>query len=110
MPEGTVAPSKIHSDRDMGNFTAHVYLSRQTVASTAFFRHVDLGYMAERHMTGSEWTQDPAEWEKYLTVHGKQNRILVHGAAPFHCAEPENGFGTLGIDARLVLTCFFNVS
>lgn len=110
MPEGCTAPSKIHSDRDMGAFTAHVYLSPLShLASTSFLQHVDLGPLAQPHHTGAEWSQNPEEWKKYLTVYGAENRLLVHHAQYFHCAEPQEGFGTLRKDARLMLTCFFNV-
>lgn len=110
MPEGVVAPSKVHSDRDMGKFTAHVYLSPESKrASTSFFCHRSLGYAPLPEHNGSEWSQDAEEWDRYLTVLGKENRLLVHHAAHFHCAEPEKGFGTLGKDARLVLTCFFDL-
>ncbi len=110
MPEGCIAPAKVHSDRDMGKFTAHVYLSSGD-ASTSFIRHIDLGYSALPEYSGSEWDSDPKDsaWQKYITVYGRQNRLLVHHAAHFHCAEPESGFGTLSVDARMVLTCFFNV-
>jgi hypothetical protein len=107
MPEGCTAPSKIHSDRDLAAFTAHVYLSP---GSTSFYRHKELGYEAFPFNNGSEWSQDKGEWQKYLTVVGEPNLLVVHHAAPFHCAEPESGYGTLGIDARCVLTSFFNVT
>jgi len=110
MPEGCTAPSKIHSDRDMGAFTAHVYMSPDSArASTSFMRHVELGQVAGPEMSGSEWTQDASEWKRYLTLWGEPNRLIVHHAAYFHCAEPSVGFGTLKKDARLVLTCFFDV-
>jgi hypothetical protein len=110
MPEGCSKPAKIHSDRDMGAFTAHVYLSPESAqASTSFMKHVGLGTVAGPDLDGSEWSQDPGEWQKYLTCWGAPNRLLVHHAAHFHCAEPSEGFGTLKNDARLMLTCFFDV-
>lgn len=110
MPEGCHAPSKIHSDRDMGSFTAHVYLSpRAHESSTAFLAHRDLGQTCEPHHSGSEWTQNPEEWDTLITAHGKQNRLLVHHAKYFHAALPQNGYGILGLDARLMLTMFFDV-
>jgi hypothetical protein len=110
MPEGVAAPSKVHSDRDMGKFTAHVYISPESRrASTSFLCHRSLGYAPLPEHNGSEWSQDPLEWDRYLTVLGAPNRLLVHHAAHFHCAEPEKGFGTLGKDARLVVTCFFDL-
>jgi hypothetical protein len=109
MPEGTVVPSKTHSDRDMGAYTAHVYMSPLSkLASTSFLKHRDFGHVCTPEMEGL-WGQSAAEWDKYLTFYGKPNRLLVHRAEAFHCAEPSNGFGVAGIDARLMLTCFFNV-
>jgi len=77
MPEGVVAPSKIHSDRDMGAFTAHVYLSpRSARASTSFLSHRDLGLVATPEMNGSEWSQDASEWKPYLTLHGSLKLVV----------------------------------
>lgn len=110
MPDGVSAPSKIHSDRDMGAYTAHVYLSPgPQIASTSFLCHRTLGQVATPEMNGSEWSQDASEWKQYLTIWGAPNRLLVHRAEYFHRAEPETGFGRLGKDARMVLTCFFDV-
>lgn len=107
MPEGCHAPAKIHSDRDMGAYTAHVCFSGGHGAATSFLAGQGLLHAATSETTQADIEQDV--FSKYLTVHHAPNRLLVHHAAHFHCAEPETGFGDLKKDSRLVITCFFDV-
>ncbi len=104
MPEGTVLPHHVHSDATMGAFTAHLCFS--SGGETSFVTHDELGPVWESGMV--EIPQHG--WDEYVSYKHRENRLMVHHAAPFHCAKPHCGFGTLGKDARLVLTCFFNVT
>lgn len=106
MPEGTRAPGKLHSDRNYGTFTAHVCFSAGA-AATSFMVGKELGYTATETTKQEDLERDT--FSQYLLAIHEPNRLLVHHAAHFHCAEPESGFGTLKNDARLVLTCFFDV-
>lgn len=108
------APHKIHSDRVMGQFSAHIYLSERwpTGAGTSFWVHPSQG---ERHdkLTDVDLVREdqnsPERWFPGPQVQGEFNRALLHDACLWHCAEPVGGWGTSEMDGRLVITCFFNV-
>lgn len=107
------APHKIHSDKIMSDFSAHVYLSKDwpTNGGTSFWFHKATG--AYTHEDGMDETvakdmNDVEKWAPVFLASGAFNRILVHDSRLWHCAEPVGGWGTNSIDGRLVLTCFFN--
>lgn len=111
MPLGHEAPNKVHSDIEMGCLSAHVYLSEfiPQGSGTSFWIHRDHGMDSAGVPAGSFDGNDMSQWEKYLQVEAKTNRIVVHSAAAWHCAEPMSGFGVDITEARLVMTCFFNL-
>jgi len=107
MKEEHGSPHQIHSDKLMGTFSAHVYLSEHwpVMAGTSFWTHPILGPLHE----DEEIEKLPASgWENYLAVFAKFNRLLIHDASAWHCAEPSEGWGDTPENSRLVLTCFFD--
>lgn len=111
-PNVAAAPNKIHSDRIMGQYAAHIYLSQvwPPGAGTSFWRHPTEGeYHTERTdtMRVSADANNPEAWSRYMLVQGKFNRLVIHDADLWHCAEPIGGWGEEPSSARLVLTTFF---
>ena len=111
MPEGLEIPHHVHSDRGMGDYSAHVYLSEKWPegSGTGFYTHETEGHRecTETKKENLDY-KSMDKWEKNLFCQGQFNRLLIHDASFFHCAEPTNGFGKTKEDSRLVLTCFFN--
>jgi hypothetical protein len=111
MPAGVRIPNWIHTDSAMGTHSAHVYLSPEWPAGTGtgFYTHATEGYRPSKFTNHREvQARSFDNWSRYLLVEGKYNRLLVHKADHFHCAEPVEGFG-VGDQERLVLTCFFTL-
>jgi hypothetical protein len=112
MVEGKKAPHKVHSDKIMGDYSAHVYLSRwwPREAGTSFWKHESEGQI---HTDKTDLSKiDLTEldrWTQYEFVPGKFNRLLIHHADFWHMAEPHEGWGDTPESGRLVLTCFFKV-
>lgn len=112
MVYGERAPHKVHSDKIMGDFSAHVYLAEEWPedAGTSFWRHETEGYVHDETTDISKISLTTFKgWVRYLLCPGKFNRLLIHQAELWHMAEPYTGWGRKPSDARLVLTCFFNV-
>ena len=107
-------PHHIHSDRAMSTHACHVYLSKHWPenSGTSFWRHKDHGSTDSSVIDSSVITQDTKnreQWIKTFTCQGQYNRLFVHDANLFHCAEPVGGWGDDATNGRLVLTCFFNL-
>jgi hypothetical protein len=108
------SPHQIHSDRLMAEFSAHVYISKHWPmgAGTSFWAHESEG---RRHTEDTdvelvqEDMKDLSKWIQVFTAQGDFNRLVVHDASFWHCAEPVGGWGETAEDGRVVLTCFFNV-
>lgn len=108
------APNKIHSDKIMGDFSAHVYISKKWPegSGTSFWSHKTEGSRHEEKTNVDIINADMNRiepWTKILTCHAKFNRLLIHDAKSWHCAEPVGGFGETEEDGRVVLTMFFNL-
>lgn len=111
MLEGEEIPHHVHSDRSMGDYSAHVYLSPTWPdgAGTGFYTHETEGHRECTETVHANLDfKSMDKWEKNLFCQGSFNRLLMHDSSFFHCAEPLNGFGKTKEDGRLVLTCFFN--
>lgn len=104
-------PHKVHSDFNMGDYSAHVYLSLDWPehSGTSFYKHDSEGYEG---MLCTDWSKinhnSLSCWSKYAHVEAKFNRVLVHDSKHWHMAEPHNAWGDSPENGRLVLTCFFN--
>lgn len=111
MPEGCEIPHHVHSDRSMGDYSAHVYLSKEWPigAGTAFYSHETEG---PRECDATDRSKldfsSMDKWTKSLLFQGRFNTLFMHDSSFYHCAEPTHGFGSTKEDSRLVLTCFFN--
>lgn len=110
-----VAPHKIHSDRIMGQYSLHVYLSKEwpDFSGTSFWCHKTEGirHTEKTDIAAIQRDQNQPEggqWKEELFCPGKFNRALIHDAALWHCAEPVGGWGKSRFDGRVVLTCFFS--
>lgn len=112
MKAGVHAPHKFHEDSMMGGFSAHLYLSEEPKEGmgTAFCKHKLHGpYFSVAPVAIGDDHHKPDNWDPYLFVTAKFNRLLIHDSRYFHAALPFDGFGDSPENARMALTCFFNV-
>lgn len=103
----------IHSDREHGNITAIVYLSKHDQPSgTAFYRHRETGLLE----MPSEWMNDEDRgkemveasddvWEQTDYIGGIYNRAIIFNAPLFHGRFPNTGIGTDEETGRMVWVC-----
>jgi Family of unknown function (DUF6445) len=112
-PRGQVEPNYVHTDRDMGDWTAILYLVPNPPFGdgTEFWKHRatgadrSLAIDAESQLDEQHAWADPAQWELLLHVPAKFGRALLFPSNQFHSrAIPEN-YGT-GEDARLIQVVF----
>lgn len=109
----------VHSDREAGDYTAIVYLSKHDGSSgTGFYRHIESGTnrmpplaevarnarLKEQMVSGS-----PEYWEQTFFIEGRYNRALIFEAPLFHSRLPKHGFGDGAEDGRMVWICHFNI-
>lgn len=107
-PAGQAEPNFIHTDDDMGDVTALLYLNPDPPADdgTTFWRH-----SASGALDGAAWLadgQDLAAWEPTQHVPARFNRCVVFAAPLFHSRALEGNFGQ-GDEARLVQVLFARV-
>jgi hypothetical protein len=113
-PAGQVEPNFIHTDRDMGDWTAIFYLTVDPPPEdgTTFWRDRDTGATASTATTeadaAAEWPtwRDADRWEPWHTVDAAPNRLLLFPAPLFHSRAIVDNYGTAGRDARLVQVVF----
>jgi len=108
------APHKIHSDRVMANYSAHIYVSSEWPpgGGTSFWTHKTEGHMQTDDTDVDAVVRDMNSldmWTRSHTCQGKFNRVVIHDARYWHCAEPIGGWGDNPSNGRVVITCFFNV-
>jgi Family of unknown function (DUF6445) len=113
----------IHSDREMGEYTAIVYLSKHAEQyGTGFYKHIASGRscmesfeeMRKRPEWFAEFKQemvegDPLVWELLQFVAGSYNRALIFEAPLFHSRSPKHGFGKTVEDGRMVWVCHYDL-
>jgi hypothetical protein len=103
-PAGQVEPHLVHTDRDMGDWTAIAYLTAQPWAGdgTTFYRWTASGAIASLATTGEalleEWLawRDPAQWTPWQTIAARPNRVVLFPAAYYHSRAIPNNYGTVG--------------
>lgn len=107
-PLGQVEPHFIHSDIDMGEWSAILYLNPNPPAEdgTAFWTHHATGAVEsliphER----SEEGRDPANFEMRQLVQAKFNRLLIFPSSYFHSRAIHENWGTEN-EARLTQVTF----
>lgn len=112
-PAGQAEPNFIHTDRDMGDWTAILYLTRDPVPEdgTTFWRHRPTGAIQSTASEGdallAEWTawRDRSQWTPWTTIAARPNRLVIFPAPYFHSRAIEGNVGT-GADARLIQLVF----
>lgn len=113
-PEGQIEPNFIHTDCDMGEWTAILYLMPNPPAGdgTTFWRHRPTGQIATLTGATSEdnlaevlaW-RDVGQWEPWQTVAARFNRLVVFPSTYYHSRALEANYGA-GDTARLTQVTF----
>jgi hypothetical protein len=112
-PFGQIEPNYVHTDRDMGDWTALLYLTPEPEADdgTTFWRHKPTGALAsvardltERLGEQRAW-RDRTQWEAVARVDAKFGRAVLFPAAAFHSRSIPENYG-IGDEARLVQVVF----
>lgn len=112
-PVGQLEPNYVHTDRDMGDWTAILYLNPKPAPGdgTTFWRHIPTGaFSSVTHDTVAledeyhAW-RDPSQWEPLMEIEAKFGRAVVFAAERFHSRAIAENYGT-GDDARLVQIVF----
>lgn len=111
---GQPEPNFIHTDCDMGDWTAILYLTPNPPMDdgTTFWRHRQTGAIETRTGATSEqnlaetlaW-RDRSQWEPWRTVAAVFNRVVVFPACYYHSRALEANYGT-GEHARLTQVLF----
>jgi hypothetical protein len=111
-PEGQEEPHYIHTDRDMGDWTAIYYLNPDPPAGdgTTFWRSRVTGATqsaADGEALLEEWLawRDQDQWEPWQTVAAVFNRLLLFPSAYFHSRALAGNWGH-GPEARLIQLAF----
>lgn len=112
-PEGQDEPNFIHTDQDMGEWTAILYLTDPpaTGDGTTFWRWSATGCVKSvaiaREDQVGEWLawRDPVEWTPWTTVEARPNRVVLFPAPYFHSRAIRENYGT-GDGARLIQVVF----
>ena len=113
-PEGQQEPNYIHTDCDMGEWTAILYLTPNPAPGdgTTFWRHIPSGRIATETGATSEanlkevlaW-RDLSQWEPWRTVDARFNRLLVFPSPYYHSRALKQNYGH-GETARLIQVLF----
>lgn len=113
-PEGQTEPNYIHTDCDMGEWTAIHYLTPDPPPDdgTTFWRHRPSGRIETTSGATSEdnldetlaW-RDRAQWEPWRTVPADFNTLVIFPATYYHSRAIEANYGT-GDSARLIQVVF----
>jgi Family of unknown function (DUF6445) len=113
-PAGQAEPNFIHTDCDMGEWTAILYLTPDPAPGdgTTFWRRISTGQIATDTGATSDanldevlaW-RDLAQWEPWMTVDARFNRIVVFPSAYYHSRALRDNYGE-GNTARLIQVAF----
>jgi GNAT superfamily N-acetyltransferase len=112
-PAGQEEPHFIHTDQDMGEWTAIAYLTDEPQAGdgTTFWRWRQTGCVRSLATTTdeqlTEWTawRDVTQWEAWTTVRARPNRVVLFPAAYFHSRAIAENYGA-GETSRLIQVVF----
>jgi hypothetical protein len=114
----------VHSDREMGDYTAIVYLSKHEDegSGTGLFEHIETGMRAMpsfaelrkdpaffEKLKGEMVNGNPAHWNLLKFVLGRFNRAFIFEAPLFHSRFPKHGYGETAEDARMIWACHFSI-
>ena len=112
-PEGQEEPSFVHTDRDMGDWTAILYLNPEPPEGdgTTFWQYRSTGAIQStaesddaKHAEWTDW-RDVTRWDPWHTVEAVFNRAILFPAPYFHSRAIFDNWGA-GLDARLIQLCF----
>jgi len=112
-PLGQPEPNYIHTDRDMGDWTAILYLNPRPPAGdgTTFWRNRSTG--ATESLTNDSqalvdeqatW-RDASQWEVSVAIPARFGRVVVFPAARYHSRSIPDNYG-YGDEARLIQVVF----
>lgn len=103
-PFGQREPNYVHSDADMGDWTAILYLHPEPPAGdgTTFWRHVANG---EVYGPQDGLSRDTSDWRKWLHIDAWFGRMLLFRSDLFHSRGLIDNYGR-GDDARLIQVMF----
>lgn len=106
-PLGQVEPHFIHTDVDMGQWSALLYLNPNPKDGdgTAFWTHKSGAIESEIPHERSEEGRTPDSWTMRELVRGTFNRVLMFPSAYFHSRAIHENWGD-GDGARLVQVVF----
>jgi GNAT superfamily N-acetyltransferase len=112
-PAWQAEPNYIHTDRDMGDWTAIAYLTADPPAGdgTTFWRWRATGQLRSTAVDGEallgEWVawRDQAQWAPWHIVPARPNRLILFPAAYFHSRALPDNYGT-GDTARVIQVVF----
>ena len=112
-PKGSYATHIFHNDSSMGEMSLMVYFDSKPGFGTGFARHKSTGLdrpddKPEHIQQFRDDKNDKAKWLVKKRTQAAPNRAVIFDSSLFHCALPIGGFGE-GVNARTVLTCFFNL-
>ena len=112
-PAGQTEPNFIHTDADMGDWSAIAYLTADPAPGdgTLFWRWRETGAIRSVADTPAEvadehaaWT-DRAQWEPWTLIAARPNRLVLFPSAYFHSRALVENYGT-GDSARLIQVVF----
>lgn len=105
-------PNWAHSDKDMTQMVALIYLSGKDKNSKTYLLEHESGYhLTPSTMVGKtemmEDSNNTFKWRPWQTLEGKNNSCWVLNADFIHAAGVS--YGRHKNSARLVITCFFDI-
>lgn len=107
-PLGQIEPHYIHTDIDMGDWSAILYLNPSPPAEdgTSFWTHRETGAIESTvpHERSGEG-RDPSAWILRDRVAGRFNRLLLFPSSYFHSRAIHDNWGA-GDEARLIQVVF----
>lgn len=112
-PAGQAEPNYIHTDSDMGEWTAIYYLTADPPPTdgTTFWRHRATGAVLSTALNQAElvdeWLawRDLTQWTPWTTVAARPNRVVLFPAPYFHSRALAENYGS-GEAARLIQVVF----
>jgi len=106
-PEGQEEPHYIHTDVDMGQWSAILYLNENPPEGdgTSFWKYKSGEIGSEVPHERSIEGKNPDDWELLLTVPARMNRLVMFPSSRFHSRAIHGNWGS-GEDARLTQVAF----
>lgn len=116
-------PAYVHVDREDGEYTALVYLSKHEGAAsgTKFYQHKPTGDFVMASVADLRKEPEKFEalkaqimgasdehWKELCFVEGIYNRALIFDARLYHSRYPKHGFGKTPEEGRMVWVCHFS--